>query len=61
MLRCQVAFLWVGDAVYFHLNEFFSAYSPELNRIETMWQLMKHRWLDNLLNGAHELSGVIAA
>ena len=25
--------------------EFLSAYSPELNRIETMWRLMKHRWL----------------
>ena len=25
--------------------EFLSPYSPELNRIETMWRLMKHRWL----------------
>jgi transposase len=24
--------------------EFLSPYSPELNRIETMWRLMKHRW-----------------
>lgn len=26
--------------------EFLSPYSPELNRIETMWRLMKHRWLE---------------
>lgn len=26
--------------------EFLSAYSPELNRIETMWRLMKHRWME---------------
>ena len=26
--------------------EFLSPYSPELNRIEVMWRLMKHRWLD---------------
>ena len=25
--------------------EFLSPYSPELNRIEVMWRLMKHRWL----------------
>lgn len=25
--------------------EFLSPYSPKLNRIETMWRLMKHRWL----------------
>lgn len=25
--------------------EFLSSYSPELNRIEVMWRLMKHRWL----------------
>ena len=25
--------------------EFLSPYSPELNRIEDMWRLMKHRWL----------------
>lgn len=24
--------------------EFLSPYSPELNRIETKWRLMKHRW-----------------
>ncbi len=26
--------------------EFLSPYSPELNRIETMWRLMKHRWME---------------
>jgi transposase len=26
--------------------EFLPAYSPELNRIETMWRLMKHRWME---------------
>jgi transposase len=26
--------------------EFLSAYSPELNRIETMWRFMKHRWME---------------
>lgn len=25
--------------------EFLSPYSPELNRIEVLWRLMKHRWL----------------
>lgn len=25
--------------------EFLSPYSPELNRIEVMWRLMKHHWL----------------
>ena len=26
--------------------EFLSPYCPELNRIETIWRLMKHRWLE---------------
>jgi hypothetical protein len=26
--------------------EFLSPYSPELNRIETMWRLMKHCWME---------------
>lgn len=25
--------------------EFLSPYSPEINRIEVMWRLIKHRWL----------------
>lgn len=25
---------------------FLPTYSPELNRIETLWRMMKHRWLD---------------
>jgi transposase len=25
--------------------EFLSPYSPEINRIEVMWRLMKYRWL----------------
>jgi transposase len=25
--------------------KFLPPYSPELNRIEVMWRLMKHRWL----------------
>ena len=24
---------------------FLSPYSPELNRIETLWHLMKHKWM----------------
>lgn len=26
--------------------ESISPYSPELSRIETMWRLMKHRWVE---------------
>lgn len=29
---------------------FLSPYSPELNRIEKLWYLMKHRWLAALLH-----------
>ena len=25
--------------------KFLHPYSPEINRIEAMWRLMKHRWL----------------
>jgi transposase len=40
-IRPALALLGKEDVKF----EFLSPYSPELNRIETMWRLMKHRWL----------------
>ena len=39
--------------------EFLSPYSPELNRIEVMWRLMKHRWLETKRRTEEELERAI--
>ena len=40
--------------------EFFSSYSLELNRIEIMWRLMKHRWMEVKRRTKEELGPVNA-
>ena len=39
--------------------EFLSPYSPELNRIEVMWRLMKRRWLEARRRTEEELERAI--
>lgn len=39
--------------------KFLPPHSPEINRIETMWQLMKHRWLKGEHQTKEELKRAI--
>ena len=39
--------------------QFLSPYSPELNRIETMWRLIKHSWLEIKRRTAEELEQAV--
>lgn len=40
-IRCALEHLEMQGVQF----KFLPPYCPELNRIETMWRLMKHRWL----------------
>ena len=39
--------------------EFLPPYSPELNRIETLWRLMKHRWMEVKRRTKEELENTV--